>query len=321
MHTSLFFKLFPPPKFLIMKHAGLDISDDAIHCLEYSGKAPNFRISKFSSTPLPKGTVEAGEIRDEKALVAILSNIDHDLKLSYVKVAVPEEKSYLFQTDISTTDPLAIAQNVEFKLEENVPMPASDSLFYFDILPMAVTGGKLRATVSVVPRVYVEQMVNVLRQSGITPIAFEVVPKSISKAVLPLEEKKTVLLVQIMNNKTGIYIVSGGVVCFTSTVSWGSAIGGEGADPSVLTQEIDRIYNYWLSHNVETSKIGEVVVVGREASKYQSVIESTIIKYNLAVAVGNVWTNIFSVDKYVPPILKEDSLDYAVAAGLALDLK
>lgn len=306
---------------MVMKHVGLDISDDAIHCLEYSGQSPNLRISKFSAIDLPKAVVEAGEIKDEKALIDALSKLDHDLNLSYAKVSVPEEKSYLFQTDISTIDPLAIAQNVEFKLEENVPMSANDALFYFDILPMAVTGGKLRATVSVVPKVYVEQMVKILRQSGITPIAFEVVPKSISRAVLPIEEEKTVLLVQIMNNKTGIYIVSGGVVCFTSTVGWGSGTVEENNNPNILTQEIDRIYNYWVSHNVETSKIGEVVIVGREAGKYERVIEDTIAKYSIAVTVGNVWTNIFSVDRYVPPIYKEDSLDYAVAAGLALDLK
>lgn len=322
MHTSLFFKLFPPPKFMVMKHVGLDISDDAIHCIEYSGHAPNMRISKYLSLALPAGLIEGGEIKDEKALGAVLTKLDKDLSLSYVKVSVPEEKAYLFQTDIPTTDPVAIAQNVEFKLEENVPLPVAEAVFYFDIMPMTVTGGKLKASVSVVPKVYIEKIVAVLRTSGLSPIAFEVVPKSIAKAVLQKNDNGTVMIIQIMNKKTGIYIVCGGVVCFTSTIAWGSTLATieSGKDIKILLDEIKRINDYWISHNVESSKLEKILLVGHDALKYESFITETASAINLTVSVGNVWTNAFSINNYIPPIFKEDSLDYAVSAGLAMDL-
>jgi len=226
---------------MVMKHAGLDISDDAIHCIEYSGQSPKMRITKNFSVDLPEGVIVGGEIKDDKALEDLLNKMDKDLDLTYVKVSVPEEKSYLFQTDISTTDPVAIAQNIEFKLEENVPLPVSEAVFYFDILPMPVTGGKLRASVSVVPKVYIENVVRILRKSGLSPIAFEVVPKSIARAVLPYGSLSTVMIVNIMNNKTGIYIVCGGVVCFTSTIAWGSKISSNDKDVTPLANEILRI--------------------------------------------------------------------------------
>lgn len=321
MHTSLFFKLFPPPKFMVMKHVGLDISDDAIHCIEYSGHAPNMRISKYLSIALPAGLIEGGEIKDEKALGSVLTKLDKDLGLSYVKVSVPEEKSYLFQTDIPTTDPVAIAQNVEFKLEENVPLPVAEAVFYFDIMPMTVTGGKLKASVSVVPRVYIEKIVNILRTAGLSPIAFEVVPKSIAKAVLQKNDKGTVMIVQIMNNKTGIYIVCGGVVCFTSTIAWGSMpTNSNNKDLKILLDEIKRINDYWISHNLESSKLEKIILVGHDVLKYESLINEAASKIDLTVSVGNVWTNAFSVNNYIPQIFKEDSLDYAVSAGLAMDL-
>lgn len=322
MHTSLFFKLFPPPKFLVMKHVGLDISDDAIHLIEYSGHAPNLKIAKYTSLDIPEGVVEGGDIKDGKALTSILSKLDHDFKLSYVKVSVQEEKAYLFQTDISTTNPLAIAQNVEFKLEENVPLSVADAVFYFDILPMAVTGGKLRASVSVVPRVHVENVVQILRDAGISPMAFEVVPKSIARTILPVAVASTVMIVHIMRHKTGIYIVSGGVVCFTFTVTWGAELSANNikGEIQILTREINRIYEYWSSHNVATSKIEKIVMVGKEAPRYENEINNIVAAVGLTVSIGNVWTNAFSVDSYIPPISKEDSLDYSVAAGLAMDL-
>lgn len=306
---------------MVMKHVGLDISDDAIHCIEYSGHFPNVRISKQIALDLPPGLIVGGEIKDAKALGMILSKLEKDLNLSYVKVSVPEEKSYLFQTDIPTTDPVAVAQNVEFKLEENVPLAVSEAVFYFDILPMTVTGGKLRASVSVVPRVYVENIISILRTANISPIAFEVVPKSIAKAVIPNGSKSTVLIVHVMNKKTGIYIVCGGVVCFTSTIAWGSENGTtDEKSVKVLLDEIVRVNDYWSSHNAEASKIDQVVMVGRDAQRFEPKVGEIVAGVGLPVSIGEVWTNAFSVNSYIPPIFKEDSLDYAVSAGLAMDL-
>lgn len=323
MHSSLFFKLFPPPKFMVMKHAGLDISDDAIRCLEYSGHLPDLRISKHAAVEVSDKIIESGEIKDEKALADILSKFDHDNSLSYVKVSVPEEKAYLFQTDISTTEPRAIAQNIEFKLEENVPLTATDAVFYFDILPMSVTGGALRASVSVVPRAYIDKIVSTLRASGIAPIAFEVVPKSIARSIIPGNSSETVMIVHIMNKKTGIYIVSGGVVCFTSTIAWGGLTVKEGEEGGIqlLLNEITRVHGYWMSHGAATAEIKQVVLVGRHCLLHETEIASSLASLELETSVANVWNNAFSVDHYIPPISREDSLDFAVAAGLALELK
>lgn len=305
-----------------MKHVGLDISDDSIHCLEYSGIAPNTRIAKYATLDLPRGMIEGGDVKDEKAFGEILAKLDHDYDLSYVKVSVPEEKAYLFQTDISTTNPVAIAQNVEFKLEENVPLSVADAVFYFDILPMSVTGGELRASVSVVPRAYIEKIVFLLRNAGISPMAFEVVPKSIARAVLPSGTPGTVMIIHIMKEKTGIYIVAGGVVCFTFTVAWGSQVvpTSKGNDSDILTKEVDRIYEYWVSHGPASARIEKVILVGHDAPAYESEIAKMVAKVNLPVEIGNAWTNSFSFNEYIPEISKEDSLDYAVASGLAMEL-
>lgn len=320
MHSSLFFKLFPPPKFMVMKHAGLDISDDAIRCIEYSGYAPNFSISKYAVLELPNGVIEGGDIKNELALTENLAKLDKELGLTYAKVSVPEEKSYLFQTDVSSTDPIANAQNIEFKLEENVPLALSEAVFYFDLLPMSVTGGKLRASVSVVPKSYIEKIVTLLRAAGISPIAFEVVPKSIARAVLSQSVTDSVMVVHIMNKKTGIYVISGGVVCFTSTISWGDKSDSKEVAITTLLEELVRVNSYWLSHHSEASKLGQVILVGKNSSNYESVISEYIAKENLVVSIGNVWTNAFSLDNYIPPIVKEQSLEYVVSAGLAMDL-
>jgi Tfp pilus assembly PilM family ATPase len=110
MHTSTFFRLFPPPKFLMMKHAGLDISDEAIRCLEYHATSSGFRIDTYAKMDLPSGLIEGGDIRNDDEFVKVLREFNQKNRLSYVKVSIPEEKAYLFQADVPSTNTKIIRQ-------------------------------------------------------------------------------------------------------------------------------------------------------------------------------------------------------------------
>lgn len=323
MHSSLFFKLFPPPKFMLMKHAGLEISDDAIRFLEYSGHPPNCKILKFQTLDLPEGVVSGGEVVDVQTLTQILIKIAKENNLSYVKVSVPEEKSYLFKTDISSVNPKAVAQNIEFKMEENVPLPLNEAIFYFDILPKTVTGNELKASVSVVPKSYVENIISILKTANLSPVAFEVAPKSIARSIISAKSEESVIVAHIMRKKTGIYIISGGVVCFTSTIGYGTGSpvseGGESLAES-LSNEIIKVASYWTSHNPEHQQLEQVVLVGNKVLDLEPGISEKVAGSGLLVSIGNVWANAFSLEKYIPPIFRDESFDYAVVAGLATDL-
>jgi len=280
-------------------------------------------VSKFAKTLLPSSLVLDGDIKDEKKIVELLQSFVRANKLSYVKVSLPEEKVYLFQTDIPNTEVRAVTQHVEFKLEENVPLSASDAIFYFDILPKAVTGNVLRASVSVAPKNYVEKLSAMLRGINLTPMAFEVAPKSIAKAVIPKYSDETYLIVHVMNRKTGIYGISGGVVCFSSTVTWGSrANRGDGKlaglDVSPVLKEIHRVCAYWTTRPDTHSAIAEVIIMGNDAVEVLKAFSAHSSDGLPSVSVGDTWRNVFDVNKYIPPISRDESLEYAVAAGLAL---
>ena len=307
MHQSLFFKLFPPPKYMVTRFAGLEISDDALRCLQYEPTIHGQEISKYDQASIPQGLVEGGDIKDEKALKDLLEKFVKKNKLSYVSISIPEEKAYLFQTDVVGSGTKEIAQNIEFKLEENVPLSAKDAVFYYDIMPLEASGGVLRASVSVVPSTYVEKQIELLRGLGLSPVAFEVVPKSIARVALDNEPNKTSMIVHFMNNKTGIYIVSGGVVCFTSTV----------ASSVPISESINHTFEYWKSKT--DARIHDIALSGKGALKYESSLADSISVENCPVVIANTWKNAFNIDTYVPPLSRDESLDYIVVAGLALD--
>jgi Tfp pilus assembly PilM family ATPase len=321
MSSSLFFKLFPPPAFLVMPHAGLDISDDALRCVEYHRTAQGLIISKYAVQELPPGLLDGGDVKDEQVFVDTLKAFALKQGLGYVKVSLPEEKAYLFQTDVPTTNFGSIAQNIEFKLDQNVPLSAPDALFQFDLMPTAVTGGTLRASVSVVPKTFVEHSIAMLRRAGLIPVAFEVAPKSIVAACVPLHEPGTRLMVHVMKKKTGLYIVSEGVVCFTSTIGWGSddlAAAEAVVGQNMLTTEINRVYSYWLTRPEVEGGISEIMVVGSAAEACELMLRNRGGEVLSRTVLPDVWHNAFDVNTYVPPITRTESLEYAIAAGLAL---
>ena len=322
MHTSLFFRLFPPPKFMVMRYGGMDISDDAIHYLEYSSSPKGFKISKYAKVDLAPGIVEAGEIKDGKKLKDILIAFDNEHDITHVKVSLPEEKMYLFQADVPSMDATAVRQNIESKLEENVPLAAPDAVFYFNLLSPAMSGGSPRASVSVAPRVYVEEYIALLRSAGISPVAFEAIPKAIARAIVPHHDETTRLIIYMMKGKTGIYIVSGDAVCFTSTIADGTSeiqTAGRPAYIEALSKEINRVYAYWVSRGGSHPPISAIFLAGSAAPALESALQGVVVGADVPVKVVSVWQNVFNLDHYVPPIAHDESLDYIVAAGLAMD--
>jgi Tfp pilus assembly PilM family ATPase len=310
MFTKQFFKLFPPPKFLDIVYSGLDISDDAIHCIEYSKGSNGFVVHKFGVRKLEPGIVVAGFIKKEQELISTLASLVQELKIHTVKASLPEERMYLFKTEVPNVSESQIRQNIEFKLEENVPLSPADALFFFELIPGIKNDDKLHASVSVAPRDLVESYLNVLRSAGLEVISFEIQPKSIAHAILPSDCHETQIIVYGMNNKYGIYVVSSGVVCFTSTIDT------TGQLDNILQLELKKVYQYWNEHEPE-KEIKKIKLTGK--GSIQIFNDSKISPDpRVSVEVGNVWSNAFSNDNYIPPISFEDSQEYVVAAGLAL---
>mgnify|MGYP001562310635 FL=1 len=323
MFTKTFFKLFPPPKYLNIPYAGIDISDDAIRCIEYSSNHHGYTLHRYGTRALKPGIVDSGYIKDEKALVQELTSLVQELKITTVKASLPEERMYLFKTEVPDTNEDQIRQNIEFKLEENVPLSPADAIFFFDRLPDTMNNdSKSMVSVSVAPRELVHSYLNALQAAGVTVVSFEIQAKAIARAVVPKDSKETQLIVHVMNAKTGLYVVSSGVVCFTSTIPWGGQLirGKNIADISddifSLRHDIERVYTYWSEHG-EGQPIKSIIVSGHDATAI-SQISHLSPNPNIQLQVAHVWQNAFSGDHYVPAVAFEDSLDYAISAGLAL---
>jgi Tfp pilus assembly PilM family ATPase len=311
MFTKKFFKLFPPPKFLNAPYAGLDISDDAVHCIEYSKGMNGLVLHRYGALKLEPGIVESGYIKNEAELIKVLTPFVKELKIHTVKASLPEERMYLFKTDVPSIDERQIRQNIEFKLEENVPLSPSEALFFFDIIPNTKDADKIYVSVSVAPRDLVDSYLKVIRATGLDVVSFEIQPKAIARAVIPYNSSEVQIIVYCMSDKMGIYIVNAGVVSFTSTITIDSNF-----DTSILQNELKKVYLYWKERG-EGKVINRIIITGKNAVK---ISDDSKISPNpsIPVEIAHVWQNAFSSDHYIPPVSFDDSLEYVIAAGLAL---
>jgi hypothetical protein len=320
VHISPFFKLFPPPKFLLMSHAGLDITDHAVRFIEYSHRGSSLVISKYGRVDLPLGMIEGGEVKDEKKFVEIFSGFVREHALSYAKISIPEEKTYLFETDVPYGDSRAISQNIDFKLEQNIPLSAADAVFVFDLLPVEA-GKSWRASVSAVQTSYLERMIRLLRETGIVPISFDTVPRAVARIVSAGVPGPSIVI-HCLAHKTGVYVVSEHAVGFTSTIS-DVATGPDAGDDisariEALAAEVHRVYTYWLSKDEAAGiPVKRVIVAGADTERIANLLRPKVSDI-VEVEIVDVWRAVFNIDRYVPPIGRSDSPEYVSAAGLAL---
>ena len=349
-------KFFPPPAFLKMNAIGLDISDSVIRYISFKNKGTRREIDVFGEVAVPEGAMLEGHINKPNVVASVLRGVSDKLKNKFVRVSLPEEKAYIYQTQIPKAEGVDIREAVLFSLEENVPIKPSEAVFDFVIVPSPNENtDHIDVIVTVIPQKVSEIYELVTTEAGFFPISFEISSQAIARSVIDPRDNKVRLILNLNETKTGFSIVSKGLVRFTSTVSMGasqidktladlmkissneakemkkkSVIEGE-QNMEMISQlmeivkpikdEILKLESYWRTHGAGRSglskEIVEIIFVGRDTA-VPAVAEFFETTVGIKTTVANVWDNAFSLDDQVPEIDFYHSLDYAGAIGLAL---
>ena len=324
-HKKKFFDFFPTPKFLEMPSVGIDISDQAIRFVEITRSEYNhhkFRLASFGEKKIPEGVVTSGLINKPEEIKKILAEIRKEHGYKFISASLPEEKGYLFKTEVPNIGKKDIAGNIELKLEENVPIRATDAVFDFSLINAQSNSQQIEAVVTVMPSELVDSYTEIFESVFMVPVSYELITQAVAQSIIPRDEKETYLIVYIGDTRTGFGIVSDGALQFTSTINIGavtvSTETGNKYDP--IKTEVTKLGLYWQDHiekNKSEKPIKGVVLCGREAVApgfKETIAEAAGCPVNLA----NVWTNVFDFKDHLPELSFENSLDYAPAIGLSL---
>lgn len=354
----LFYEFFSPPAFLDMPAIGLSISDTAISVIELVRKKDAYAVGRFGRSILPSGAISGGYVNDKDSVVVELRRMKETMKLDFIHASLSEEKAYLFDTRIPYVQKKEIRGTLEFKLEENVPIPASEAIFDYTVIPRHISShnNHIDVNVTVLPRKVVDTYIELITEAGLIPLSFEIEAQAVARAVVPRGDTGTYLVVNFGENKTGLFIVSNEVVHFTSTVGIGGAnitaaiakylsVSIKEAEVvkrehaalkdrknmdlffslmnaiSALKDEVNKLSMYWHTHKDGAGEMGQKIqkiVLSGRDAGLSGFDDYLSLSLGLPVTVGNVWVNTFSFHEYVPPLTLGESLDYAAAIGLAM---
>lgn len=275
---------FPVPAYLSMPAVGLDISDHSVKFVEFEGTFPHARIKRFGTKEIPDGVIVGGTIARREELVEILSALREEHNVSFVRASLPEEPAYIFTTLVPNVSDDEVRSLLKFKLEESVPIAPSEAVIDFDAPKGSeTTTGERLATVSVFPEKLAQDYIDLLHAAGLSPLSLEIEAQAIARAVVPHAFTGTCMVVDVGRTRSGVSVISDGIVRFTTTIDVGGDVlttilqkeiagvspeettaiknmnglryvGNESVQKAfagfarALRNEIERYYIYWQTH-------------------------------------------------------------------------
>lgn len=352
-------RLVPPPTYLTMPCAGVDISDTSLKYVSFtnSSKAGQRSIKEYGDISIPNGAVSSGEVIQPEELAKVLVEFKRITNAEHVRLSLPEERAYLFETEIRANTPAKeIKSLLEFRLEENVPIPSRDVFFDYAITQSKKEERNAKVAVTAYSKETIQSYFDVCMTAGLRPLSFEVEAQAMARSVIPNDISGATMLVDFGKTRTGIGIVHQGVLLYTSTIDIGGnelsrvlrkVLGDDVAEGdltklkntqglnrrlestdvsdallstvSIVKDELATRMQYWhmRTGDKEKRRIKSIFLCGG-SSNLKGLPTYFSETLGVPCARGNVWQNAFSLKDTVPPIDKNHSLGYASAIGLAL---
>ncbi len=347
-------KVFSTPAFLEMPSFGLDIADESIKYIDFKATPLGIRPNKYGEKNIPKGIIELGKIVDASKFAEIIKDLKKELNIKDARVSILENQIYLFKLKLDKEGLVSIKENIELVLEEHIPIPAPEAIFDYEILEE--NSKQLIVEVSAIQIGIIEDYLSVFEEAGITIHSFEIEAAAIARAVIKDGDKDTYMLVDFGGKRTGIFIVSGGVVRFATTVDFGGIIFSQMIEKSlgvsfeeaekikkeyglqrnlenkeifpillnsasILKDEIMKHFVYWHTHEDEDGAknppIKKILLSGGNSS-IPGLLDYFSMSMKVDTELANVWVNILDIQKEIPSIDSKVALSFATAIGLAL---
>jgi len=203
---------------------GLDLSDRSMKVVNLKKKGGDFQLSSFGSFHIEKGLMENGEIKKEKELAQVIKNSlsrlkGDKLKTNKVVVSLPEEKVFLQVIQMPKMKIEEVAQAIRFEAEKYIPIPSEKVYLDFSVVKPVVDSLDHQDIIIVaLPKEVVDSYFSLLKRAGLEPVAFEIEPESIARAVIKGGmTKNRVLILDMGATRTKIIVFAGYSVRFISS--------------------------------------------------------------------------------------------------------
>ncbi|MDO8742312.1 MAG: pilus assembly protein PilM [bacterium] len=345
---------FALPHYLAAPFSGVDVSTSGVKSVRLAKDIRGFVLAEYSQVRLPTGAFD-GDVIDHATIVKAVTAATKEIGVTSANAALAESKSYLFETTVPGNKKTEWRTSIEQRLEELVPLPPSETAFDIISLNQKSKEGEESVVGIGFARRIVDGMLAVFDEAQISVRALEEETFAMARALLPVGDTSTVLIIDVGKTTTKMAIVSHCIPRFATTFNIGGhsltlavqkyfgvteaearkvkaehgivpAPGNEEyiaamlSTVSAIRDEISRRLEYWQGKGVLAEgreKVSRVILSGGYVSVrgFPEYLEGAL---KIPVVTGDVFTNFASRDVWIPPLEYSESLAYATAIGLAL---
>ncbi len=313
---------------MAFEHAGVDIGVGHVRYVSFKKNSKGIMIDKFGVVETNAPIDRSRPLVEQDDLVQVLKKIQKETRYVYVEASLPEDLVYIYTTEVDMTDEATMRTQIEFKLEENVPVKVEEAVFDVTQVVEIASTNKVLVSVAVVPKKVVDDYMEVFRMANMEVVSFLVQNQALAKTMIAKNDSEPYCIVAVERKNIIVSVVSAGIVLYTSTIE--QSVFKDNLElerPEILQELVRDIYKvifFWLSYIEKNPQYGfkplKAILL---CSTHRDILESdfaSMITRELAfeVKIADVWTNIHIPENTVPQISKKDSYQYATAIGLAI---
>lgn len=209
---------------------GLDIEPGFVAAAEASVNG-SLAVHRAAGAPLELDVVRDGEVLNEEALTAVLSDLFARSHLGRnVRLGVANQRTVLRTIELPPiTDAKELAAAVRFQAQDEVPMPLHNAVLDFQPLGIVETpaGPRQRVVLVAAQRDMIERLLSAVRAAGLRPVGVDLAAFAMIRSLYrPGQEGRVVYLG--VGGLTNMAVADGATCRFTRVLGGGlEAIAGD----------------------------------------------------------------------------------------------
>lgn len=336
-----------------MNHFGLDLGTSLLKAVQLKKEKDQLTLLKAGSisTP-PKGLLSDSPL-DKEAVAEAIKKLIKEAKIGTknVNAALPDSKVYSRVVELPVLTEKELDSALRWEAEQYIPFPLEEVNLEFSILEKDEKAKKMEVLLIAAPLRLIEKYTEILKLSGLTPLALETEIIAVSRAMAASREiNETVMVINLGSVATNFSILKKGAFSFSGSIP----SGGDALARAIAQQlgfSIDQAEEYKRTYGLEEEKLEGKIMAAVEPvmEKIVNEIKKSLSFYNgknpsdkvksliltggtarlpglasyltqilgVETQIGNPWAKMV-VDKERFAHLKKDAVLFAAATGLAL---
>ncbi len=168
---------------------GLDISDHVLRLAMVRGAGRKLRLVAAADVAVPEGTIVHGDIAKPDVVAGLVRQLHQRAgsaarSAKHCVASLPEPTSFLKLLQVTPSAVADLGHEVLAEAANHLPMATDEAYIDWQLLSPADSHGPATVLVAATPRQTADQYLEVLNRAGLDPVALELEPVAIGRAVL-----------------------------------------------------------------------------------------------------------------------------------------